>query len=397
MNNLNEPTRMERFDQNGRQVLHDDYTPIVRHHWYKYLLAILMVFTVVSSVFAASVTTSVKKSITKSYSSANIIKTRNVNAVLKDKKPFSVLLMGTDTGELNRTDKGRTDSIMVMTVNPDSKQANLVSIPRDATISVIGHEDTFPQKMNAAYTFGSAATSIKEVEAYLNVPIDFYAVVNMGGLEKMIDQVGGVQVNAPLSFTYSQATAHDYGPDLYRFTEGQSSYDYAASGNPDDFKHFTTMNGQAALAFSRMRYDDPQGDYGRQQRQRLILEALVKKASNVSTVLNTKFMNSVSDNLKTDLTFDDLLTIGRYYSDARKNLVSDHLQGQGVMFDGVSYEVVPQSEKQRVTDKLRESLALPKATTGKTFGGDVNLDQVDPAFTAVADDVPSSAQQPLAQ
>ena len=103
MNNLNNPTRMERFDQNGRQVLHDDYTPVVKHHWYKYILAILTVFTVVSGVFAASVTTTVKKSITKSYSSANIIKTRNVNAVLKDKKPFSVLLMGTDTGGLNRT------------------------------------------------------------------------------------------------------------------------------------------------------------------------------------------------------------------------------------------------------------------------------------------------------
>nr|MWN20584.1 hypothetical protein [Leuconostoc lactis] len=70
-------------------------------------------------------------------------------------------------------------------------------------------EGLFPQKLNAAYAFGSTATSIKTVESFLNIPIDFYALVNMGGLATMVDQVGGVSVKSPLDFTYSQETARD--------------------------------------------------------------------------------------------------------------------------------------------------------------------------------------------
>lgn len=137
-------------------------------------------------------------------------------------------------------------------------------------------------------------------------------------------------------------------------------------------------------------YDDPLGDYGRQLRQRLVLEALIKKSGNVSTVLNTNFMSSMSANIKTDLTFDDLLTIGRKYINARKNISSDHLQGQDVMYNGVSYEVVPQSEKQRVTNKIRKNLNLDAAKTGLTFGADIDESTIDPAFTNVAEDDQSS-------
>ncbi|MCQ5069376.1 LCP family protein, partial [Faecalibacillus intestinalis] len=76
------------------------------------------------------------------------------------------------------------------------------------------------------------------------------------------------------------------------------------------------MNGAKALAFSRMRYDDPQGDYGRQERQRLVITALMKEAASYKSVLNQKFLNSIADQSKTNLTFSDMTTLAMKYRKA---------------------------------------------------------------------------------
>lgn len=84
--------------------------------------------------------------------------------------------------------------------------------------------------------------AMKTVSNLLNIPVKYYALVNMGGLMKLVDYVGGIYVTPPAAATYSG----------FPFQEGVRQH----------------LNGQAALAYSRMRYDDPQGDYGRQKRQR---------------------------------------------------------------------------------------------------------------------------------
>jgi LCP family protein required for cell wall assembly len=378
-------SRSNRFDRNGRRISNGGALPPKKknHTLRNIILALATLLLMAGGVFAAVVYNNIKSSADQTFDAADISKTRDVNQLLKEGKPFSILLLGTDTGELGRDYKGRTDSIMYVTINPTKEQITLVSLPRDAAMAIVGYEETFPQKLNAAYGYGSAATTIQQVENYLNVPVDYYALVNMGGLEKLIDQVGGIEVTSPLTFEYQP---DDDKSDVYRFVEGSKEYEYAPDGV--NFTSHTKMDGKAALAFSRMRYTDPQGDYGRQARQRLVIEALLKKAANVQSVLNTKFMNSLSTNLKTDLTFNELLTIGSKYLGARKNLVSEHLQGGGVSYGypAVSYEVVPQSEKQRVTDLIRDSLDLSNKTTGALFGGDVSNVYVDPAFTNVAAD-----------
>ncbi|MBC6498310.1 LCP family protein [Weissella confusa] len=65
---------------------------------------------------------------------ADMKKSRDVSATIRDGKPFSVLLMGTDTGELGRNDKGRTDSLMIMTINPQKEETTIMSIPRDTLV-----------------------------------------------------------------------------------------------------------------------------------------------------------------------------------------------------------------------------------------------------------------------
>ena len=260
-------------------------TRAYRHHVPNHKLRNLIFISIAVIVFAIGgfawlTIHNTKGVIDKSYAGAGLTKSRDVSKVIKSGRPISVLLYGTDTGELGRTYRGRTDSMMLLIINPKTEKTTLISLPRDAMVAIVGYENTFPQKLNAAYAFGSTATSIKTVESFLNIPIDYYALVNMGGLATMVDQVGGITVKSPLDFTYSQETAHNYGPNLYRFHKDSPKYEHSDDNGVTWSESKTVMNGDAALAFSRMRYGDPTGDYGRQQRQRLVLEGLIKKSAN---------------------------------------------------------------------------------------------------------------------
>ena len=250
--------------------------------------------------------------------------------MLEQKRPVSILLLGTDTGALGRDYKGRTDTMMIMTLNPKTKTTTIVSLPRDMKVNLPGYPQYSPAKINAAYTYGGVKESINTIQNHFNIPIDYYVLVNMGGLEKAINQVGGVDVKSPLTFDYEGA----------HFTKGETYH----------------LNGSKALKFSRMRYDDPEGDYGRQQRQRLVITALLKKSVSYKTVLNRSFLRSVSDSSQTDLTFNDMIRLARSYRDTNEHIVQDHAQGRGQNEDGQAFEVVPTSEQQRINNLLQNSL-----------------------------------------
>ncbi|MDR3240790.1 MAG: LCP family protein [Lactobacillaceae bacterium] len=299
--------------------------------WLKVVLSIfgaLIILVAGLGAYAYIKTDSILKN---SYKSANIKKMRDTNALLSAKKPISILLLGTDTGELDRTYKGRTDSMIVATINPKNNKTTLVSIPRDTYIQNIpGYPQYSPAKINAAYAYGSAGTSIKTVQNLLDIPIDYYALINMGGLEKLIDEVGSVTVSSPLTFDY----------EGYSFTAGQAY----------------NMDGKEALAFSRMRYDDPRGDYGRQDRQRLVIAALLKKLATPANVTNTKLMTALAKNVQTDITFGDMQKFAIGYRSAAHTIVSDHVEGTGQMIDGQSYQIISKTEIKRVHTEISNQL-----------------------------------------
>lgn len=127
----------------------------------------------------------------------------------------------------------------------------------------------------------------------------------------------------------------------------------------------THMNGKKALAYSRMRDDDPQGDYGRQTRQRKVIMALLKKSNSITTLLNEDFIQSLSKQTQTDLTFNDLTALAQNYRQAIQHIKTTHIQGSGETIEGQSMEVATQTELQRVTNFIRKGLGLSHATTGK--------------------------------
>ncbi|MCT0006671.1 LCP family glycopolymer transferase [Weissella confusa] len=238
-------------------------------------------------------------------------------------KPVSYLLLGTDTGALGRTEKGRTDTMMVMSVNPNTKTTTMVSLQRDTKITI----DGMTEKLNAAYALGDAKQAMTTVEQLLDIKLDGYLLVNMKGLEQLVDAVGGVTVKSPLTFSY----------EGYSFTENQD----------------VTMNGTEALAFSRMRYDDPRGDYGRQIRQQLVIEAVMNKLkADPKSALNNAFLDAVSDNVRSNISLTSIRNLATKYRDAGETINHDQMTGTGVMIDGVSYQEISQDEITRVHKEI---------------------------------------------
>ena len=288
---------------------------------------------------------SAKDTLDKTYNGSNVTKSRDVSSVLKDKRPISILLLGTDTGDLGRDDTGRTDTIIVATLNPETKTTTLTSIPRDTKVKVPDSVNSY-DKVNSAYTIGGVSTAIETIQDTLDIPIDYYVLVNMRGLTQIVDAVGGITIKPLLTFKYEDADV----------TKGKT----------------VTLNGKQALSYSRMRYDDPEGDYGRQKRQKQVIEAIVNKSLSVSAVSNyQKLLKSIGSNMQTDLTYGDMITIATSYTDAGQTIESNVLQGQDTLLDGLSYQVASAFEKKKVSDAIRKQLGLDAST--KSFDDDSSL------------------------
>lgn len=280
---------------------------------------------------------------------------------LSNADPFSVLLLGIDTDEMREGDIGRSDSMMVATINPQKKQVTLVSLPRDVYTEMVGYGEepatydsydetsygdpfntqyqqgyAFSDKLNHAYAYGGAEMAIASVEKLLNIPIDHYASVNMDGMTEMIDAVGGVDIDNQLEFEYEGAN----------FPLGKNH-----------------LEGWQAVKYSRMRYDDPEGDYGRQKRQRVVLEALFDKLISLDSITNyKKILDVMGDNAQTDLSWDMIVTMLKKYTPALDRMETDQLQGEDYIGDGVtgeygiSYQLVDDQELERVHNLLSEQL-----------------------------------------
>lgn len=248
---------------------------------------------------------------------------------LNQKTPFSILLLGIDSGDMGRIERGRSDTIMVMTVNPNTQKSTLLSIPRDTYAEIVGKG--FQDKINHAYSFGGPAMSMNSVQNYLDIPIDYYVSVNMKGIQQIVDAVGGITLTPSRSFNQ----------DGFSFVEGQP----------------TQMNGEMALGYSRMRKLD--SDYGRQGRQREVVLETLNKIASFSSVLNYQsVLQTMEDNVLTNLSFDELVSVFLNYRTALTNLEQIQLQGSGQRMGGIYYEIIPEEQLQEVRQELKTQLEI---------------------------------------
>ena len=227
-------------------------------------------------------------------------------------------------------DRGRSDTMIVLTVNPENNSVKMLSIPRDTRTEIVGHGTV--DKINHAYAFGGVEMSIATVENFLDIPIDYYMQINMEGFKDIVDAVGGVTVNNDLDFTYEGV----------HFTKGQIDLD-----------------GEKALKYSRMRYEDPRGDFGRQLRQRQIIQEVLNEGASLSSLTNyNDIFTALGKNVKTNVTFAEMVDIQKNYKDAVKNVEQMTISGSGTKINGIYYLIVSDEEKQRVQSELKAQLGI---------------------------------------
>lgn len=316
-------SRVERYHLQNKK-------PKKRHGCLKFLLVVIVLLLAGGFWVYSKVKDSVDQTYENTSSEVDPHDSRkNKKISLKRGDAFSVLLLGVDTGEYGRVEKGRSDSMMLMTLNPKENQTVITSIPRDSLVPIIGHgtED----KINHAYAFGGPAMSINTVQSFLDVPVDYYVAVNMAGIEQIVDAVNGITITPRTTFTQGD----------YTFYEGEKMH----------------MNGSMALEYSRMRKDD--GDYARQQRQREVVQAIMDRLISIDGITNYQsVLKTMENNVKTNMSFDEMIEVSLNYRKAAEHIENDQLQGEGTMIDGIYYEVYSDEEISRVSHAIKTQLNI---------------------------------------
>jgi polyisoprenyl-teichoic acid--peptidoglycan teichoic acid transferase len=312
----------------GGNVLKKEKKEKKKRKWLRYTLIVLGVLLIGIVVYLYSIYHSLTNAVNNMHQPIRETSEKRTDTIALEKKdPFSVLLLGVDQ---RKNDRGRSDTIIVMTVNPKTKSIEMVSIPRDTRTEIVGRGTT--DKINHAYAFGGIEMAIDTVENFLDIPIDYFIQINMEGFQDIVDAVGGVTVNNDLDFTYEGV----------HFPKGS-----------------ITLNGKDALKYSRMRYDDPRGDFGRQLRQRQIIEAVIKEGASLKSLTNYgDIFSALGNNIKTNLTFDEMVDIQANYREAANKIEQKQINGSGTKIDGIYYYQVPEDERLAVQKLLKQQLEI---------------------------------------
>lgn len=295
------------------------------------LIALLNVFVGGITFYAVQVTNDASKmvdGIRQTVNRTSLKRKSSEKPNIDNAEPFSILLAGVDTGDLGRSDQGRSDSMMVVTINPKQKKSTIVSLDRDILAKIVGYGTN--DKLNHAYAFGGVEMSMDTIETLLDIPLDHYVSINMRGLKDLIDAVGGIEVNNKIDFTL----------DGVHVKKGKQ-----------------TLNGEKGLAYARMRYEDPEGDVGRQRRQREVVTKILRKAMSIDGVGNyKKILKAVEKNMVTDLSWEDMMDIGTNYLPAFDTIKQKQLVGKSQMIDEVYYQILGTNELLDIQNVLKKQL-----------------------------------------
>ncbi|HFJ9284088.1 MULTISPECIES: LCP family protein [Bacillus cereus group] len=265
------------------------------------------------------------------------------------KQPFTILIMGIEDYATDGQN-GRTDSLMFATVNPKTQRISLMSIPRDSRVPIVGKDKE--DKINAAHAYGGEQMAIKTVEGFLKVPVDHYIKIDFQGFKGIVDAVGGVTVDVP--FDFWERSDVDYYKKI-QFKQGQQN-----------------LNGEEALAYVRMRKQDPNGDYGRAARQRQLLAAVAQKLNSASTVFKIKDLTTVVGKyIKTDIPISDGLALYNKLSGFDPSTIQTlKLEGEDKKIGGIYYflpdPIGVETVRNEIEKELGEKAKTPTNPNTKT-------------------------------
>lgn len=227
--------------------------------------------------------------------------------------PFTIVLLGVDQRP-SETTPGRSDTIIVVRVDPQVPRVDMFSIPRDLLVDVPGYANNV--KINSAYPAGAASgiegggpTLVAQtIEYNFGIPIDYFATVDIPGLEKIIDTLGGVIIDVPSQLKDDQYPTEDFGYTRAYFPAGLQK-----------------MDGKQAVRYARTRHSD--GGFRRTERQQALLLAVREQALDIGILTKLpELISDVGDAVRTDLSLSQTLSLARLAQDLpRENIYSHNL------------------------------------------------------------------------
>lgn len=217
-------------------------------------------------------------------------------------EPFTVLVMGIDStaSTLKKNASGNGDALMLLTFNPKTLNATILSIPRDTYVPIACFTNQKENKITHA-AWNGASCMIKTIENFTGIDIDYYVKVNFQGVVKLVDAMDGIEVDVPLDFCESNSKRATSEDKLICLKEGKQ-----------------TLNGEQALALARHRKTLLTGDLQRGVNQQLVIQGMLNKVKSIKSAGQMlKILDMVSQNIDTNFTTNQILS----FYDIAKNLV----------------------------------------------------------------------------
>ena len=223
---------------------------------------------------------------------------------------LNILIVGCDEIE----NHGRADTIVLLSISPKTKDALILSIPRDTRVEIPGRG---MDKINHAYAFGGESLLTKTVSSFLDVPIHFYAVVDFNGFVYIIDELGGVEIDVEKEMHYVDKAG---GVEINLHPGKQ------------------ILNGEKALQYIRFRYDKL-GDLGRIKRQQKLALAVIKKMINFDSMIKIpQISEGMKDYIETNIEARDTVALANLFRGVNQEKFRiETVQGEPVYIKGISY------------------------------------------------------------
>jgi len=283
-------------------------------------------------------------------------------------EPFTILLMGIDsTAEvLTKNAVACGDTLILITFNPKTLNATMVSIPRDSYLPIACWPGKDENKITHAAAYGNDCM-MNTIQDFFGINIDYYAKINFKGLVKLVDAVGGVEVDVP----HTLCTDNSNREDTVCIQAGRQ-----------------TLNGEQALTFARNRKQLSNGDFGRAEHQQEIIMALINKMRTITEVSKFRtILDTVSNSLDTNLTTKQILEFYNVGKDIikRSSEQSDLINIQQMFLSGadqmiydermrmVLYNYVPNTRsRDALVQAMKENLELVPHKNITTFNFSIN-------------------------
>lgn len=249
----------------------------------------LFTLILVAAVYAAHLFATVENEIEASF--VEIDRPEPVEEVNPIDQPVSFLFLGIDNDEDRQLQSTRADSIIYATLNPHTHEMNMISIPRDTYVPIVRNGTVIRHdRINAAYAIGKESVMVQTIEEWLDVPVHYYATFNFTAFLDVIDALGGIEMDVPV--TINEMDSND-NMGAITLEEG-----------------FQSLNGEEALALARTRKIDD--DVARGHRQQQIIEAIISKALNFQSVSKyTSIAETVGSNMRTNMRTSDMRAIAQ--------------------------------------------------------------------------------------